>query len=693
LHTNFKIDSKGEKIYLFHKNQNTLETVWVKDLTAGWSMGRTTDGATAWGVFLQPTPGLANTTPAYSTERETEPQFSVAEGFYPGKQTISLSTSSPTAEIRYTTDGSEPTITSSKYTGTPASIAVTGLIRATSFSKGNRLPSRTVANSYFITSSGHSVPVLSVITNRTNLYGSTGIFDNTNQEWERPCYVEYFDKDKTKQFEQFSGIQIDGGGGGSRTHPQHSFRLEFDHKAYGEGDVDYPLIPDRPDRKDYKSIYLRNGSNQWLTFPFKDAMECKLTNSNTNNYYSACTPTVVYINGEYFGLYEMREKTNDEFFEENYKATIDSSFHLLSVSYYYDYVLRALNGTADSFTSDYDKFISLNPAATDYLQKADQIIDLDYYTDYIVAQSWIANKDWPFNNIKFAKGDFSNHRWRFITIDLEWSLKPNQWTDSNFDHISYLLKETSGPYIGFWKELMKNQAYKRKFINRFADIMNTSYLPENTQAIAQSIYDDSFSEMRAEYIKWGGGESQATAKMNQYASNLAIFKSELNNRTTTLTHVNKRAVAVERQAVQAVLFNQLSAVFPLVGFAHVVDPGQRFDSGQILVVEALSALDDLLHAAGEFRKILLRQRFREEKIVVEPIADGGTKSEGATGAHLQHRLGHDVGQAVAHLVQVVLGNIVPAVFETGHDRSSSILRIGRALKTKNPGGAASRGLC
>ena len=532
LHTNFKIDGQGEKIYLFNKNQNTLESVWVKDLSYGWSLGRSTDAATLWGIFLQPTPAQPNTTKVYSTEREPEPEFSQAEGFYTSNQSIRLTTSSLSAVIRYTTDGSEPTATSSLYNGTPISITKTGLIRAACFSKENKLPSRSVANTYFITTSGHSLPVLSVVTNRTNLYGSTGIFDHTSEEWEKPCYVEYFDKDRQKVFEQFSGIQIDGGAGGSRTHAQHSFRLEFDNKAYGEGDVDYPLIADRPNRKDYKSIYLRNGSNQWLTFQFKDAMECEMMSYQNLNDYSHCTPTVVYINGEYFGLYEMREKLNDEYFEENYQATVDSSFHLLSLSYYYKSILRALNGSVDEFTTDHSNFLKLNPASTDYLQKADQIMDLDYYTDYIIAQSWIADTDWPQNNIKIVKGDFSGHRWRFLLQDLEWALNPNGWTSSSYDHIGYMLNYSTGNlYLRFWKELMKNPTYKKKFINRFADLMNSSYLPQNTIAIAQSVYNESYPEMRAEYVRWSGGESQASSNMSKYANNLAIFKSELNNRS------------------------------------------------------------------------------------------------------------------------------------------------------------------
>ncbi|HET6556432.1 MAG TPA: lamin tail domain-containing protein [Prolixibacteraceae bacterium] len=535
LHTNFKINGEGEKIYLFNKNENKLEMVWVKDLAGGWSMGRVSDGAAEMGIFIQPTPLKANTTKAYSSVREPEPVLSAAEGYYTTSQRVSMSTSSTTAQIRYTINGSEPTSASTLYNGTPVTVSLTGVIRAACFSQADKLPSRSVTNTYFINNTGHTVPVFSVVTDHTNLYGTTGIFDHTDQEWEKPCYVEYFDTEKQKRFEQFSGIQIDGGAGGSRTHPQHSFRLEFNHGIYGEGDVDHELIPDRPERNDYKSVYLRNGSNQYLRFQFKDAMETKMMSFNNFNYYSACTPAVVYINGGYFGLYELREKLNDEFFEENYHATIDSSFHLLSLSYYYKSVLRALNGSVEEFTNDYNRFIALNPTATDFLQKADQILDIDYYTDYIIAQSWIADTDWPQNNIKIVKGDFTSHRWRFALQDLEWALNPNGWTNSSFDHINYMLTYSSGNmYIRFWQQLMKNPTYKRNFINRFADMMNTSYLPVNTTAITQSIYDASYPEMRAEYVRWGGGESQANSQMTQYATNLAIFKSELNNRSNVV---------------------------------------------------------------------------------------------------------------------------------------------------------------
>lgn len=147
-----------------------------------------------------------------------------------------------------------------------------------------------------------------MVTDNANLYGATGIFDNWPFDWERAAYVEYFDTTQALIFSQHAGIQIDGGAGGSRAQPQHSFRVELDHPVVGDGPVDYPLIPNRSERTKYSKFYLRNGSNQYLVLPYKDASQVEMMAGETNVYYSAWRPVSVYINGNYFGLYELREK-------------------------------------------------------------------------------------------------------------------------------------------------------------------------------------------------------------------------------------------------------------------------------------------------------------------------------------------------------------------------------------------------
>ncbi|MFM7902597.1 MAG: hypothetical protein ACKPAD_11500, partial [Bacteroidota bacterium] len=142
-------------------------------------------------------------------------------------------------------------------------------IKARAFSSTS-LPSTVAAATCFFGVS-HATPVLSVITDPQNLYGANGIFDNWQFDWERSAYVEYFDTLNQLVFSQQAGMQVDGGLGGSRSQPQRSFRVELDHPVLGAGPVNYPIIPNRPNRTKYSKLYLRNGSNYFLSLPFKDA--------------------------------------------------------------------------------------------------------------------------------------------------------------------------------------------------------------------------------------------------------------------------------------------------------------------------------------------------------------------------------------------------------------------------------------
>jgi len=147
----------------------------------------------------------------------------------------------------------------------------------------------------------------------------------------------------------------------------------------------------------------------------------------------------------------------------------------------------------------------------------------------MIGEIWIGNNDWPQNNIKIWRCAGTNFRWQFALLDLEWALRPHEWTTSSFDAIQYLNgRGTSYSYSGFWYKMMQNEEYKFRFINRFADLMNTNYLPSNLKAIEQEMWDEISPMMHMEYERWGG--SDITGQMNTYTSNHTIFRSELGAR-------------------------------------------------------------------------------------------------------------------------------------------------------------------
>ena len=534
LHTNFKLDGTGEHVYLFNANNQLQDDLEIVCPQADISFGRSPNGSSNL-TWMNPSPGSSNNGNQVFSDTLARPQISLASGIYNSAQSVQITTSIPNTigKLVYTTNGLDPTFNSPTYVG-PININSNSVLRAKVFPISNPalLPSEQAVATYLFNIS-HTTPILLVNTPNDNLFGSTGIFDNWWSDWVKPAYAVLLDTGQTHPIlhQSKTAIRMDGGAGGSRSQPQHSFRLSFTDGAFGEKPIAFPLLPDRPNRALYSDIYLRNGSNQYLNLPYKDACQVRMMSEGSANYYSSYRPVSVYINGSYFGLYELREKFNQEYFEQQDNATRDS-IELLSLSYWYNLVLRAVEGDVDHFWTDYSNFNALNPSSPTYWQDADQYVDLKHYTDYIIAESWMGNVDWPGNNIKIYRSDASQKRWRFAVIDLELSMQPNGWTNCTDNHIAYMMGQSEdNPYINIWKQSIENLTYRNYFINRFADQMNTSYRQEQLLATENAFYASMLPEMPQQFARWGDPNNIA-GQMAAFEENHQIFQDQLLCRST-----------------------------------------------------------------------------------------------------------------------------------------------------------------
>lgn len=546
-HTNFKLGGGGETVYLFDPSQQLVSSLHVESPSVDISVGLSPNASTTV-KWLNPSPAASNNTSVVYNDSLSRPIMSKISGINNGAFYLKISHNNLVpCKLVYTTDGSEPTFSSQVYTDS-IFVFQKSVFRAKVFplnATSGYLPSQQTIATYIFNVS-HNTPILLVTTDQSNLYGPTGIFDNWSSDWVKPAHAVYLNEGIGHPFvfERLTAIRMDGGAGGSRSQPQHSFRLSFDHGTLGQAPVHFPLIPDRTDRTKYSEIYLRNGSNQYLNLPYKDASQVRMMSEGTSNYYSAYRPVSVYINGSYFGLYELREKFNAEYFEIHDGANKDS-MDLLSLSYWYNLVLRTVEGNASHFWTSYADFLTLNPLSTSYMSDADQIIDLKQYSDYIIAESWMGNVDWPGNNIKIYRSDKSNWRWRFGLIDLELSMQPNGWTSCTDNHINYMLGQSTGnPYINIWLKSIQNTEYKNYFINRFADLMNTSYRTYVLLAREQTYFESMVTEMPNEYARWGD-PNNIVGQMQTFVSNHEIFQEQLSCR-------------------DSVVFEQLQTAFNLV---------------------------------------------------------------------------------------------------------------------------------
>ena len=510
LHTNFKIDGLGEMIYLIDAAGTPTDSMFIYVEDADHSVGRETDGAAAIGIFITPTPGASNGGAVYAGYTEGIVTFSLDAGFYSGEQTVAVTAPAGTA-AHYTINGAVPTGADPLLTG-PVTISANTVLRVRLFdTAGLLLPGRIFTNTYFIDEE-IALPVISISTNEENLYGVTGIFDNWWTDWKKLCYIEYFDTAGVNQFEQNSGFKVDGGAGGSRANAQKSMRIEPDNSAYGDGVLHYPLIPRRWYVDAYETFYLRNGSNMHNVLPYKDAFMMR-TSEGTYNEHMAYTPVVAFINGEYWGYYELRNKLDDGHFLHTKEIEKDS-LDLMSVSYWYGLILRAVDGSTDDFIA-MREYLGYYPTPGDsaFYYIADSLLNLQNFTDYIIAETWFANLDWPYNNIKAWRDRGGDKKWNYAIIDCELGLGEGAWSDVNTNLIPGLFNTQQ--YIEPLAALLQNPIYHDYFVNRYADLMNTTFLPERTLAMEDSMYTEMYPEFSRQLEKWGWGP---------VASQLATFE-------------------------------------------------------------------------------------------------------------------------------------------------------------------------
>ncbi|MCC6542376.1 MAG: CotH kinase family protein [Flavobacteriales bacterium] len=527
LHTNFKLGRNGETVYLFDAMGTRLDSLYVMQPAPDHSNGRSQDGGNDDLLFPTPTPGTSNSAVPSFTDLAMAPIIGSSPMVSATPLTVTVYDLNPApSELRYTLNGTEPTTASSLYTG-PITLNTSAVLKVRAFTPG-LAPSTIVAASYLI-GVQHTTAVLSVVTPQNGLYGPEGIFTNWQRDDEVQAHVDFFRQNGELLVSQYAAMQVDGGLGGSRGFPQHSFRLEFDNGALGDGTVNAMLIPDRPARHRYSRIYLRNGSNQFQILPHKDAVQVKMMAAGTNSYYAAWTPVSVYINGAYFGLYELREKYDDEYFrtlEGADAGTVD----LLSVSAWNGSVLRPTEGEVDPFWQDMSAFQLFDPTQADFWDLTDARFDLTWYTDYIIGQQWMGTRDWPFNNIKIQRSDVTSYKWRFATIDLELAMAPNGQSDHLFNALEWTANTTTDiPYTYIWQRAILNPRFHDHFINRFADVMNSAYLNERILGIAQDAFELTRPEMGKQFARWSS--SDTTQALVQFEANHEAFLEDLSLRT------------------------------------------------------------------------------------------------------------------------------------------------------------------
>jgi hypothetical protein len=488
-HTNFRLTT-GETLYLSDAQGAIMDQLIIPSAETDMSYARQDE---EWCFSSTPTPGSANT--GVCLEAIAPKPFMLQQaGIYAEQIEVSIVHPLSQAIIHYTTDGSIPDITDPVYT-MPIVIESTTVLSARAFAPGMH-PSPVEKNTYIINEWGLGLPVISISSNEENLWSdSIGIhvfgppdYDqnyphwgaNFWENWERLSYVEYFSADSTQQFEGNMGLKIHGGW--SRGNSQKSFRLKF-RDEYGMQEVNYPLIPDKPHVTSFRGFNLRNGGNAYWDYRCHDAMMQRAT-TGTHTDYMGYSPVIVFLNGEYWGFMELREILDEDWVESNHGIDTDES---TVISYNY-MGFNVINGSDASFYPMYETAMNTDPASDEFFPRMAALLDIENYTDYIITQTYWCNGDWSngwLNNTKFWHDDREGGRWRFMLMDLDFGMG----LAGNGPNDNYI--QTAGDEWYYtdqiFSRMIQNDAFRYYFINRYADLINTTFQQDRIVSMAEAM--------------------------------------------------------------------------------------------------------------------------------------------------------------------------------------------------------------
>ena len=480
LHSNFKISSSGETILLTSQDSILVDSIHTGALQPDISIGRINNGEN-YGLFLEPTPGTMNGEESVMGILN-DITFSHESGFYnETSMLISINTLEEDVVIYYTLDGSEPSTNSFFYTS-PIQVVENRVLRAVAFKTGwIKSPIKTAT--YILDNENNNFPTIFLSTDPDNFFDyNTGIYEmgpnaspdyphfgaNFWEDWEKPIFIEVLETDDT-YFSSPGGVKIFGGW--SRGQSQKSFSL-FARGQYGASKFNYQFFPEL-EIENFQSLVLRNSGNDWNFTMLRDGFMTSIFH-DVDLDVQGFRPMLVYLNGEFWGLYNLREKVNEHFIANHHPVDPDE-IDLIEVQ-------TANEGTIDNY-NELIAYVSTSdmtdPIVFDSLSKW---IDIDNHIDYNIAQIFIDNRDWPGNNIKYWRPQSSDGNWRWILYDTDFGFGI-PWNGLGYDYNTLQFAvEANGPgwpnppwSTFLLRKLFENSIYRDRFINIFSDRLNTVF--------------------------------------------------------------------------------------------------------------------------------------------------------------------------------------------------------------------------
>ncbi|MBQ9686497.1 MAG: CotH kinase family protein [Oscillospiraceae bacterium] len=466
--TGFALDSAHEQLYLSDAAGTLWDQVSLRDIPAGGSYGRM-DGQPGWFYFAAPSPGTDN---AGGKRRVSAAPVSLtADGVFENVKAVDVALDGA-GEIRYTLDGSLPTAASPRYTG-PLTVTQTCVLRAVCIEDG-ALPSRALNLSYIL-NEGHSLPVASLVTDSPQDFSL--MYGDGRKGYELPGALSLYQEGGA--FTIPCGISMNGET--SLAERKKNMALRF-RGAYGQEELNYDIFGGGVTR--FTNLLLRAGQDQSRAVIRNELCQELAERAGLQVINQRSLYCVLYINGEYTGLYTVKEKANEQLYADLMGVSRNSvQLYEAPVPYGSD-IFQDLFAPAQYGDLSDDAQYAL------FCQK----MDIDCLIDWLIIEGFCGNTDVTMGNLRYVRSAEDDGKWRILFYDLDatfnnlYTMSTNLMSDYAADHI-----QISSAVL----PLMKNDDFRDRFLRRANELLRDTL---NNETVLEEI-DRLSAEVRPEIAR------------------------------------------------------------------------------------------------------------------------------------------------------------------------------------------------
>lgn len=472
------LDSASEELYL-SRGTEIIDYASLRDIPYRCSFGRV-QGENGWFYFAEQSPAAENC--AGYRRVSAAPSALSEDGVFNGVSSVTVELQGE-GDIYYTTDGSYPGMDSRLYTGA-FTVSQTGIVRAIAVEEG-AMPSRPLTLSYFI-NENHSLPVVSLVSDRTEEFNR--MYENAWKAFETPGSIALYEQDGS--FTAPCGIKMHGETSLALSKKSMSVRFRG---AYGQKSLNYDVFGGGV--RSFTNFVLRAGPEQYGSIIRNELLENLALSGGSAAVCTRSRYCVLYVDGQYKGIYALSEKTNEQLYASIAGVSRDS--------------VSCLEGTVWTNTELFEEVFSFcyqnDLSLPENYEHFCQVMDVDSLIDWAIFQGYAGNEDLSFGNVRYCRSTENDGKWRLMFYDLDGALRSRQ---SCFYNVLSAYSRQNRQPCTLLNALMNNEQFRQRFLERASELLSGALSDESVLREIDRLEEELQPEAARNFARFGTSEEQ-----------------------------------------------------------------------------------------------------------------------------------------------------------------------------------------